>query len=322
MTGRYLVRLLKQIRKPLGIEIYRPIVSVVKKQEERVLSEDYLTFLKDVYRSQFLEVCIVEPLAKTRLEFFESDALLYDLAGRVASIHEAEKSHLVLVLALLEMSDRQDLGWQFFAEFPTHRNVGAILPSPGPKKFSLFLAVFQKSEHCSKVFVSSTALCVLSSALADGLIPVDFNADFLARLVSLRRFEEVDEYSLSLPKSHRIHSLSREQYQDIVYGLNLGPVRPIRVAFLFHDLDSRDVHDPFNCDLLGKYSISQYAALGYDVAAIPLINSIANRYVSPAHVALLLKATANLHKYCGTAMCDHFPIFQLFPSKKDGLVFR
>jgi hypothetical protein len=159
MTGRCLVRLLKQIRKPLGIEMYRPIVGVVKKQE------DHLTFRTDVYRSRFLEVCIVEPLAEMRLALFESGDRLYDLVGRVVSIHEAEKSRPALVLALLEMSDRQDLAWQFFAKFPTHRNVGAILSSPGPKKFSLFLAAFQKSENYSKVFVSSTCLPALSSAL-------------------------------------------------------------------------------------------------------------------------------------------------------------
>jgi hypothetical protein len=80
LTRRCLVRLLKQTRKPLGIEIYQPIVGVVEMQEERVLSEDHLIFLTDVYRSRFLEVCIVEPLAETRLELFDSDAWLYTLA--------------------------------------------------------------------------------------------------------------------------------------------------------------------------------------------------------------------------------------------------
>jgi hypothetical protein len=192
------------------------------------------------------------------------------------------------------------------------------LSSPDLKKFSLFLAAFQKSENCFTVFISSIGL----SAPPDGLISVDFYAKFLARLVSLRRFEEVDEYIFTLPKSHLIHSLSREQSQDIVYGLNLGPFRSIRMASLFHHLDFCDVGDPFNCYLLGEYSISQYATLGYDVASIPLINSIANRYVRPAHAALLLNDTAKLHKYCNTAIYDHFPIFQLFPSEKNGLVFR
>jgi hypothetical protein len=127
--------------------------------------------------------------------------------------------------------------------------------------------------------VSSTGLFPLSSALVDGLISVDFSANCLARLVSLRRFEEVDEYILSLPKSHPIHSLSREQYQDIVSGPILGLFWSIRVVSLFHD---RDVHDPFNCFLLGKSSISQYVTVGSDVASIPLINSIASRYVRPA----------------------------------------
>jgi hypothetical protein len=180
----------------------------VKKQEERVLSEDHLTFLTDVYRSRFLDCRIVEPLAETRPALVESNAWLYNLAGRVASIHEAEKSHRALTFALLEMSDRQDLAWQFFAKFPTHRNVGVILSSPDLKKFSLFLAAFEKSENCFKVFISSTGL----SAPPDGLISVDFYANFLARLVSLRRFEEVDEYIFTLPKSHPIHSLSREKY--------------------------------------------------------------------------------------------------------------
>jgi hypothetical protein len=94
------------------------------------------------------------------------------------------------------------------------------------------------------------------------------------------------------------------------------------VASFFHYLDSRDVHHPFNCDLLGEYSISQYVTLGYDVAAIPLVNSIANHYMRPAHAALLFNDTAKLHKYCDTAIYHHFPIFQLFPSEKDGLVFR
>jgi hypothetical protein len=76
--------------------------------------------------------------------------------------------------------------------------------------------VFQKTKNCSKIFVRNTVLSALSSILADGLIFVDFYANFLARLVSLRRFEEVDEYTLSLAKSRLIHCLSRAHCRDIV----------------------------------------------------------------------------------------------------------
>jgi hypothetical protein len=61
------------------------------------------------------------------------------------------------------------------------------------------LVAFQKSENCSIVFVSSTGLSALSSILVDRLISVDFYANFLTRVVSLHRFEEVTGYILSFP---------------------------------------------------------------------------------------------------------------------------
>jgi hypothetical protein len=300
-------------REATNANFYQRIMQIVRHQIE----ENFCDIIA-VAQMQFLDVCIVRPSAETRLEIVRQAPWVTDFIFRICRVPQAEHIHPAVLLALLEISEVPGHATRFLKAFPFHPNVRALLVDVDFKKFSL--SVFQTSEKCADEFVSSNGLAALNAALAEGIVSLDFFAEFLAVLVSLRRFEQVDEFILGLPSGDPIYSLSCKQYHDIVFGKNYQQFRPIRVASLFHCLELPDVNDPYNCYLLGRYAISKYLNKGCEITSIPLITPVANRYLRPCHALLLLKELPNLYKYCDTSTFGHFPLFPLYPGQGE-LVF-
>ena len=139
----------------------------------------------------------------------------------------------------------------------------------------------------------------------------------LASLVSIRQFEEVDQFLSKLPKDHCIFSLPEKQIENIVYGMSKTKYRVIRVSSLYHLLTPKTNIDPFNSYLLGKYAVKQYLRQGYNIYDIPFITQITNRYINTKHMELLLENPKNFDSFCDDKHYDHFPLFQFTPHQQE-----
>jgi hypothetical protein len=89
------------------------------------------------------------------------------------------------------------------------------------KSLSL-LAVCSGNNLIAEEIVTWNDLEILTTSLSENIISFDFYADLLASWVTQRRFEEINEFLLKLPRDPPIHSLSPEQMQKVIYGRNMG----------------------------------------------------------------------------------------------------
>jgi len=197
--------LFKLIHYPFkNIDIYRQMLAVSKHQV-------YSRFAswEELFQSNFLEVFVLQPSKATRLALFQNEDWLSDFVIQVASLPEARTSQPPCLLAILEISDICGWASQFLKQLPFPHNIRALLAVPDHKTFSVLLSSFDRSEKTAIEFVDNNGLSALTIGLANGDISIDFYVDFISKLVSCRRFEEVDQFIMNLPSNHLIHHLSQ-----------------------------------------------------------------------------------------------------------------
>jgi len=187
---------------------------------------------------------------------------------------------------------------------------------------NILLSIFVKTMEASISFVKADGLKWLQDSFIYGLIDLDTFSSLLSNLVVLRRFDEVDEFILSLPCNHPLFSQSSYSLEKIVYGMNGSRFRPIRVHSLFFLIKPPEVIDPYNAWMLGNCVLDQFLCRGNKIFDFPELIDVGNRFIHPRHVDMLLEKPYELGQYCRSKNYDHFPLFQFYQGRDDLSILR
>ena len=149
---------------------------------------------------------------------------------------------------------------------------------------------------------------------------MDMVTDLIASIVSWSNFEEIEEAIAELPNTHPLFSVNQQWMEKMIYGRNGSNYRQIRVYSLLPFYTGKLSTDPYAAFMIGSKYLDHLMKRVTDIQKVPMLNQVANRYVHPKHVPILMQKSQSLLDFCDVAF-DHFPLFQIYPGKEQ-LVFR
>lgn len=289
------------------ISYYITIIEILSKRPDPIKIIDPFLYLK---------AFIIKPSPENLAHLFKTNSWFLTFSINVFAHEQAKEIRPQAFASVLLTSKLYDVSARFLKKKPCKYNLKVlmeyVLNNKATHSFNMLMASFIDDKKIASNFVSSDGLEFMDQCLSCDLITPELYGSLLAALVTTKRFEEIDLYILKLPSDHPLFSLNLVQLEQIVYGMNVSPFRPIRVTTLFHFLKPVDKVDPYNSYLLGKYVVQQYIDDGVEICDIPNIIPIANRYLCSAHVSKLLAYRQRFDQFC-QMQYDHFPLFQFFP---------
>ncbi|OHS96246.1 hypothetical protein TRFO_37602 [Tritrichomonas foetus] len=297
----------------------------------------------DLFKFGFLDAFIFSPSTEILSQIMQTYIEIKDLILRMSKLKESFEIHdklfqtIILTSKYFKSNDGMFLiiCANLFSFRPSVIKIKSLLEYISSTKdtnlCNLLLTTLTKSA-VSETFVEAKGLEWIEKSFASGLITIDTFAGIIASIVVQHRFDEIDSFILSLPKSHKLFSLSKSIIERIVYGMNRSKFRPIRVYSLFHLLQTPKEIDPYNAWILGKYSldllIKNVTNPSYNttynngnnnnnsIYEVKLINDIGNRYLCSKHVEQLMKQPYELGPFCNLNY-DHFPLYQFFQGRDE-----
>jgi len=285
----------------------------------------------DSFDAEFLNIFFVQSESQVLHDIFISNSKFFYICLPVFLKDFSSMIRFLIIRSFLRMALLADcygvalnVVSDYLIESPEPENVKELLDfletHPTIDYCSVLLTLLVRTEHISRAFIQCRGIEWLEAMRFSQRIDIDLYSQMLSGIVVYQRFDEVDEYILSLDKDHPIFSLEEQKIDQIVFGMNRSKNRPIRVYSLFHYLKNIDNVDPYNAWILGKYSIGLFLNNGLDIYEIPHITAIGNRYVKGKHSNNLISRPYELIKFCDNNY-DHFPLF-LFYQGRDELSIK
>ncbi|OHT16980.1 hypothetical protein TRFO_41408 [Tritrichomonas foetus] len=276
---------------------YSDVFRIVMNQIDNQL----LTY-KDLSLFGFVESFILNPTPDILMNLYKIEC--FEETIKNVFVESSSDLQISVLNSLLYSNLPIDTCSSLLVEKPTISNIKTIISDTKDRNSQVILlslnnAAHLKSNEIYSNFIDSGGLQWINS------IDFTFFVPILGSVVSKKKYKKVDDFIISLPKTHKLFSMPYTEIEKVVYGMNSMLFRPIRVPSLFHLIPIPNYIDPYNAYVLGT---SEYASNGYDC---PLINQIGNRYIKPQFINMLLSRPYEIGRFCDLQY-DHFPLFQFF----------
>ena len=293
---------------------YQKLLNVVRVQ----LSKESLT-KDDLKVAGFLSAVIVGPPMDMRISLFEQNKwLLVQLTDLLPCEVEAKEKVFGAILEVAHVIPSPAV--RYLVMEPKKGNIKILLDflsgCDDTRYFDILKSALEDTQSHDKLaekFIDCNGLDAMEQWREGGNLQMNQFNCILASLVSSCNFEEVEQFVTHLSPAHPIFHLDLEVYDDLVYGKQKGQYRPIRLASLFHFLRTSAPTDPYNSYILGRFALKPMLKSGISIHSIPQLHFVANRYIRPKYVDLILQQPEGLDQFCDLSKFDHFPLFQLYP---------
>ena len=297
---------------------YQKLLNVVRVQ----LSKEILT-KDDLKIAGILSAVIVGPPMDMRINLFqENEWLLANLIDLLPCEVEAKEKVFGAILEVAHVIPGPAV--RYLVMEPRKGNIKILLDFLSGCDDTRYFDVLQSAlddtqshDKLAEKFVDCNGLDAMEQWREGGKLLMKQYLCILASLVSSCNFEEVEQFVTHLSPAHPIFHLDSEAYDDLVYGKQKGQYRPIRLASLFLFLGTAAPTDPYNSYILGRFALKPMLKSGISIHSIPQLQFIANRYIRPKYVDLILQQPEGLDGFCDISKFDHFPLFQLYPGPNE-----
>ena len=335
---------------PIDSDLVKGIFNLINfPEDDNIPVDPYLELLYSSLKSEklsadllidenFLSFFLFNPSPQEIASYYDNHSLILQIISIIFKSEKSQKDRNKIILKLLDALEFIKNTVVFF-RFATNllensftSDIFHIFLSSIHLKYSLLLLIKLTKRHSEsfRFFQENNGFEVLDKYInSNPEMPAESNEKnnvtylyilkFLSSLSYFKQHPEIDTWINQQPFNSKLYDCQKKSLSQIAmisgsnnYMLHMPSLLPFAPEF--------NINSPYNLYLAGKFGIPAYKKIGVSIKEIPHIYEIANRYILPEFLELLLdNNNLNIASLINSQM-PQFSIFEFVPSAKPAFI--